>query len=311
MLNSLTVTILAEDSVGYETPFLGQHGVSFLLEARSGELVRRVLVDVAQLPQPLLHNMAILDIDPTTIDAIVLTHCHYDHTQGLTEIVRAVGNRDLPVIAHPDIFRPNFETVPTLRHIGVMNSDTREAITAAGGMFFPVRDPLQLLPGLTTSGEVPRTTAYENRETNLKTIRDGRVEVDPMIDELSVYATVQGVGTVVVTGCSHAGVVNIARHARTVAGTQDSGGTGDGTRPAEGNTALAGSAQVAAIIGGFHLIEADAERIRKTVADLHTEGVGHIYAGHCTGFPAQAALYSTFGDAFTPLRTGQQFTFSQ
>jgi 7,8-dihydropterin-6-yl-methyl-4-(beta-D-ribofuranosyl)aminobenzene 5'-phosphate synthase len=149
-----------------------------------------------------------------------------------------------------------------------------------------------LLPGLTTSGEVPRTTTYENRETNLKTLRDGRLEVDTMVDELSVYATVDGVGTVIVTGCSHAGVVNITRHALTL-------------------TASETKTQIAAIIGGFHLIEADAERIRKTVADLHTEGVGHVYAGHCTGFPAQAALYATFGNSFTPLRTGQQFTFSR
>jgi 7,8-dihydropterin-6-yl-methyl-4-(beta-D-ribofuranosyl)aminobenzene 5'-phosphate synthase len=94
MLESLTVTILAEDTVGYETPFLGQHGVSFLLEAISGEplaagtIDRRILVDVAQNPEALLHNMSLLDVDPASIDTIVLTHCHYDHTQGLVEILK-------------------------------------------------------------------------------------------------------------------------------------------------------------------------------------------------------------------------------
>lgn len=294
MLTSLTVTIVAEDSVGYETPFLGQHGVSFLLDARGTdargqERSSRVLVDVAQLPEPLLYNMEQMEIDPTTIDAIVLTHCHYDHTQGLTEIVTATGKSDLPIIAHPDIFRLNFETEPTLRHIGVMNGDSRRRVEEAGGTFFLVTDPLQLLPGLSTSGEVPRVTDYENKETNLKTVSDGHVVVDRMVDEQSVYGRVAGIGTVIVTGCSHAGVVNIVKHAR--------------------STAPAGSDSVAAVIGGFHLIMSDDERIDRTVDDLAAEAVGHVYAGHCTGFPAQAALHRRFGERFTPLRTGDVYRF--
>jgi 7,8-dihydropterin-6-yl-methyl-4-(beta-D-ribofuranosyl)aminobenzene 5'-phosphate synthase len=303
MLDSLTVTIVAEDSVGYETPYLGQHGVSFFLEAKRGETVRRVLVDVAQHPAPLLSNMELMGIDPTAIDTVVLTHCHYDHTQGLAEILEAVDKCDLPVIAHPDIFRRNFATDPELRHIGAMSSDRPERIEAAGGSLYYVREPLQIMPGLTTSGEVPRVTEYENKEQNLKTIRDGRIVVDEMIDEMCVYGSVAGIGTVIVTGCSHAGVVNITKHAKAL-----SPGMAGTNVPDAGGTPQAGT--VAAVIGGFHLIEADNERIRRTVADLGTEAVGHVYAGHCTGFEAQAELYNTFGEAFTPLRTGQVFRFS-
>ncbi len=292
MLTSLTVTVVAEDSVGYETPFLGQHGVSFHLEAthraENGELLRRsVLVDVAQHPQPLLHNMKLLTIDPEEIDTVVLTHCHYDHTQGLVEILRATGKENIPVIAHPDLFRLNFADSPQLRHIGVMNSDRAPLITEAGGMLFPVREPMSILPGLITSGEIPRQTDYENKETSLKTIRDGKIVVDEMIDELSVYCHVAGVGTVVVTGCSHAGVVNITRHAKKLTG-----------------------APVAAVIGGLHLIESTEERIQRTTTDLYNEEVQQVIAGHCTGFPAQAALYGTFGARFVPMTTGQVFHFS-
>ncbi|MFP4151403.1 MAG: MBL fold metallo-hydrolase [Alkalispirochaeta sp.] len=302
MLDSLSVTIVAEDSVGYETPFLGQHGVSFFLEARSDEITRRVLVDVAQHPEPLLENMCLLGIDPESIDTVVLTHCHYDHTQGLTTILERIGRSDIPVIAHPDLFRLNFAESPELRHIGVMNGDGPEEIAAAGGRLYLVRDSLQIVPGLRTSGEVPRVTTYENKETSLKTLRDGRIVVDEMWDELSVYASVRGVGTVIVTGCSHAGVVNITRHAK----QSDMDAAAGATRPAEGDS---GMPRIAGIIGGFHLIEADRTRIERTVEDLALEEVAHIYAGHCTGFPAQAALYGKFGDAFTPLRTGQRFEF--
>ncbi|MFP4301957.1 MAG: MBL fold metallo-hydrolase, partial [Spirochaetaceae bacterium] len=297
MLDSLKVTIVAEDSVGYETPYLGQHGVSFFLEARGGGVERRVLVDVAQHPGPLLSNMELLGIEPPTIDTIILTHCHYDHTQGLAEVLEAIGKQDLPVIAHPEIFRLNFATEPELRHIGVMSSDTQDKIEAAGGTLYFTREPLQILPGLTTSGEIPRVTEYENKEENLKTFREGKIVVDRMIDEMSVYGSVAGVGTVIVTGCSHPGIVNITKHARALA--REAGPGADG----------AGAERVAAVIGGFHLIESNDERIRRTVTDLKAEAVGHVYAGHCTGFPAQAALYTTFGEAFTPLRTGLVLSF--
>ncbi len=296
MLDSLKVTIVAEDSVGYETPYLGQHGVSFFLEVRGGGVERRVLVDVAQHPGPLLSNMELLGIAPSTTDTIILTHCHYDHTQGLAEVLEAIGKQDLPVIAHPEIFRLNFATEPELRHIGVMSSDTQAKIEAAGGTLFFTREPLQILPGLTTSGEVPRVTEYENKEENLKTLRDGRIVVDRMLDEMSVYAVVAGIGTVIVTGCSHPGIVNITKHAKALG-------------VAAPGAAAGGADRVAAVIGGFHLIESDADRISRTVADLKEEAVGHVYAGHCTGFPAQSELYKSFGDAFTPLRTGLVLSF--
>ena len=175
-LDRLKVTVLAEDSVGYETPYLGQHGISLLLDAGRGATTRRVLIDVAQHPDPLLFNMERMGIEPSTIDTIVLTHCHYDHTRGLVRILEMIGKEDVPVVAHPDVFRLTFITDPYLRHIGVPASDSRERIEAAGGRLFLARTPLSLVPGLTTSGEIERTTDFEAPEMELCTIRDQRVE---------------------------------------------------------------------------------------------------------------------------------------
>jgi 7,8-dihydropterin-6-yl-methyl-4-(beta-D-ribofuranosyl)aminobenzene 5'-phosphate synthase len=175
-----------------------------------------------------------------------------------------------------------------------MNGDSRERIEAAGGTLFLLRQPLQIVPGLSTSGEIPRTTDYENTETNLHTIVDDRIVIDRMIDEIALYAAVDRVGTVVVTGCSHSGIVNITRHAGGF--FAESAGSSE-------------SSPVASIIGGFHLIESGAERITQTVTDLKKEKVGHVYGGHCTGFPAQVALAQEFGTRFTPLRTGDRYHF--
>lgn len=281
MIKALTATVLAEDSVGYETPYLGQHGISLLIDAETPLTRIRILMDVAQHPEPLLHNMALMSIDPASIDTIVLTHCHYDHTQGLVRVIEAIGKPGLPVVAHPDLFRPNFETTPRLRPIGVPPGDNRERVVAAGAHLLFARSPLQLADGLTTSGEIPRTTHYEGANAGLYTLENGARVPDPMIDDLSIFALVEGVGIVVFSGCSHAGIVNIARHARTIF-----------------------SAGITAVMGGLHLITADTETIDTTVAGLREENVERVLAGHCTGFAAQTAFHREFGNSFAPLHTG-------
>jgi 7,8-dihydropterin-6-yl-methyl-4-(beta-D-ribofuranosyl)aminobenzene 5'-phosphate synthase len=103
-----------------------------------------------------------------------------------------------------------------------------------------------------------------------------------MRDDISVVANVGEKGLVIVTGCSHAGIVNISRHAMELSGTK----------------------KIHALIGGFHLIDASEERIKKTVLELKDIDPAWIYAGHCTGFRAQVKLYNVFKDRFSPLYTG-------
>jgi 7,8-dihydropterin-6-yl-methyl-4-(beta-D-ribofuranosyl)aminobenzene 5'-phosphate synthase len=285
LLSSLKITVLAEDSVQYESPLLGQHGISFLLEARKQDMCRRILVDVGQNPSALLHNMSLLGIQPSAIDALFLTHCHYDHTQGTVEVLKAVGKKGLPVVAHPDTFRLHFIKDPYLRHVGVMPEDSRPKIEEAGGLLFLTRDPFPFLPGLMTTGEVRRQTDFEVVGIPLFTLVDGRLVQDTMMDDISVVAQVQDKGLVIVTGCSHAGIVNIVKH----------------------SVELAGENRIAAILGGFHLLAASEERIGRTAEALSQFDIELISAGHCTGFKAQAALYQTFKDRFKPLQTGMTF----
>lgn len=281
-LDSLCIDVVAEDTVGYDMPYLGQHGISLLLTARGEGGCRRVLVDVAQDPDALLENMRRMQIQPSDIEALVLTHCHYDHTRGAAKMVAAVGRQNLPVVAHPDLFRPHFIMDPGLESIGMAPEDSPQEIRKAGGCLLLSRDPLTLMPGLTTTGEVPRQTDFEIFAMPLFTLVDGRLTPDTMADDLSVVAHVAGRGVVVITGCSHAGIVNICRHALD----------------------LAGGAPLCGIIGGFHLLDADPERIGRTAAALKELDPDWIIAGHCTGFGAQASLACHFKDRFSPMHTG-------
>jgi len=284
-LDSLKITVLAEDSVLYESPYLGQHGVSFLLEGAKDSDIRKILVDVGQNSQALLSNMRIMRISPSAIDAIVLTHCHYDHTQGVVSMLKEIGKSDVPVIAHPSIFRMHFVTEPHLRHVGIMPDDSKENIEKAGGSLFLTKDPLMLMPGIMTTGEVKRQTEFEEVGIGLKTIENGRLKDDPMLDDISVVANVKGKGLVIVTGCSHAGIVNIVKQA----------------------IELTDCAKIEAIIGGLHLVEASDIRIKRTIEELSKLNVNWICVGHCIGFKAQVELYLTFKEGFSPLHTGMQF----
>ena len=284
-LNSLKITVLTEDSVLYESHYLGQHGVSFLLEGVKGSDVMRIMVDVGQNSQALLNNMKLMNISPVIMDAVVLTHCHYDHTQGVARMLREIGKRDIQVIAHRDIFRLNFVTEPYLRHVGIMPGDSREEIEKAGGSLLLTKGPVKLMSGITTTGEVKRQTDFEEIGIALKTMEGGEVVDDQMLDDISVVANVNRKGLVIVTGCSHAGIVNIARHAMELTGCE----------------------KIEGIIGGLHLIDASDVRIKRISEELAKLNPKWICVGHCTGFKAQVELYLAFGERFSPLQTGMQF----
>jgi 7,8-dihydropterin-6-yl-methyl-4-(beta-D-ribofuranosyl)aminobenzene 5'-phosphate synthase len=281
-LDRLEITVLAEDSVLYESPFLGQHGISILLSAEKEGVRRTFLVDVGQNSVALLNNMNLMNIHPSGIDSIVITHCHYDHTQGLATLVKEIGKKELPIIAHPSLFRLNFINKPYLRHVGVMQNDRKEEVEKAGSSLFLVSEPFLLMPGLTTTGEVPRKTDFEEVGIALLTIDEGRISNDIMLDDISVVANVKGKGLVIVTGCSHAGIVNIVKQSKEITGIHELEG----------------------IIGGFHLVEASDQRIQRTVEELKKEGPNWISAGHCTGFKAQVELHLAFQERFLPTHTG-------
>lgn len=281
-LKRLKITVIAEDSVGYDSPYLGQHGISFLLTAERDGVVKNILVDVAQDSAALIENINRMQIAISCIDAVVLTHCHYDHTRGIAKILREIGGKDIPVIAHPDIFRTHFISDPYLRSIGIMDGDRREDIESSGGILYLAGNALEIMPGLISTGEVERITDFEEVGMSLFTIENGQVKGDLMKDDISVVANVRGKGLVIVTGCSHAGIVNIIQQSIKLTGTK----------------------KIHGIIGGFHLIEASEERIQKTALALKKFNPDWVYAGHCTGFRAQVELYNIFKEQFSPLHTG-------
>ena len=133
-VDKLKVYTLAEDYAGYNSPFWAQHGVSFLVEVESNDAKRRILFDTASYAEPILFNMKLLNINPKTIDMIVLSHNHFDHTGGLLGIMKEI-NKEIPVFAHPNIFKVSFATDPEFMYAGIppLRGGSKEEIEKLGG----------------------------------------------------------------------------------------------------------------------------------------------------------------------------------
>ena len=269
----MRVVVLVEDYSGYESPFLAQHGVSFLVEIDG----KRVLFDTGQSAEPVLHNMKLLEIEPKSIDYVFLSHCHYDHTGGLLGVLRAIGKR-VPFIAHPSIFRKHFVTKPYLREVGVPFK--REEVEELAELYL-VSEPFQLTENLFSTGEITEREDFERARIGVYTIENGKVLEDELRDDMSLVAKTPE-GLVVISGCSHAGIVSIVKHA----------------------IKLTGEKRVRAVIGGFHLIDADDGRIGKTVEEFKKLGVEEVYTGHCTGLRAETTFLQAYGERFHKLHSG-------
>ncbi len=274
----MRVTVLMEDYAGYESPFLAQHGVSFLIEAGG----KRILFDTGQSAEPVLHNMKLLGINPESIDYIFLSHCHYDHTGGLLEILKAVGRR-IPVIAHPEIFRRNFSMRRYLRPVGV--PFRRDEIEELAELYLSAK-PVEIVEGVYSTGEIRVRESFERVTLELYTIKNGRPVRDEMRDDMSLVAKTPE-GLVIISGCSHAGIVSIVKH----------------------SMRLTGEDRVRAVVGGFHLIDASDERIARTVEEFRKLGVEEVYTGHCTGLRAEAEFLKAYGERFHKLHSGMTIEF--
>jgi len=274
---------------GGETPeaLRAEHGFSALVTITQGGRERRILFDTGISPDGLVENMRRLSLSPKDIDVIVLSHGHYDHTTGLSGFVRAVGRANLPVIIHPDFWTQRRIAVPG-RDPVELPSTSRSALLGAGFEITEERRPSFLLDGaVLITGEVDRTTEFEKGMAVHQALRGGEWQPDPLIlDDQALIVHVRNKGLLVLSGCGHAGIVNIVRYARVLTGVDD----------------------VYAVIGGFHLSGPLFEPIiAPTVDALAALTPEVIVPAHCTGWRAQHAIAARLPEAFIQNSVGTRF----
>ncbi len=263
---------------------VAEHGFSALITVHKGEATHRVLFDAGVSPDGMVENMRRLDIDPTEIEAIVCSHGHFDHTAGLDGLIRRLGRAELPVLIHPDFWNRRRLVIPGGREFELPTT-SRRALEDVGFDIIEERRPSFLLDrSILVTGEVDRTTGYEPGFPMQEAWTDGAWRPDPLVlDDQALVINIAGKGIVVLTGCGHAGVVNICRYARGLTGDQP----------------------LYAVMGGFHLNGPLYEPlIDRVCADLRALSPSVVVPAHCTGWRAQHALARTFGEAFIPNSVG-------
>jgi 7,8-dihydropterin-6-yl-methyl-4-(beta-D-ribofuranosyl)aminobenzene 5'-phosphate synthase len=263
-----------------------EHGLSVLITTHRGDRRSRVLLDAGMTVDGLAHNMEVLRVDPETIEAVVLSHGHFDHTAGLSGLV-ALGKRGLPLVVHPNAWLERRRVAPDRQSVPIPNL-SKQALLGAGFSVVETREPSYLLDGVVlVTGEVERTTDFEKGFSGHEALRDGEWLPDPLIlDDQAVVLNVRDKGLVVVTGCGHSGVVNIIRYAQRLTGVR----------------------RVHAVIGGFHLSgPAFDPRIAATVDALQAFAPAAVVPMHCTGWKAVHAIAAAMPDAFIQNSVGTTY----
>jgi 7,8-dihydropterin-6-yl-methyl-4-(beta-D-ribofuranosyl)aminobenzene 5'-phosphate synthase len=256
---------------------IGEHGFSALVSVTKGGRTRRVMFDAGLSVDGLAHNIDVLQLDVADIEAIVLSHGHFDHIGGLNGMIDRFGPRRLPMLVHPDFWLRRRIAVPGQEPFELF-APGRSGMEGAGFAIIEGAGPSLLLDGsVLITGEVARTTEFERGMAVHQALRNGGWEPDPLVlDDQALIVSVRDRGIVVLTGCGHSGIVNIVRHA----------------------LALTGETRLYAAMGGFHLGGPAFEPcIAPTVAAIQNYAPSIIVPGHCTGFAATRALIDGLPDA--------------
>jgi len=266
---------------------LAEHGFSVLVTVVKNGSRHELLFDAGTSPDGVIGNLDRLQIDSTTIEAIVCSHGHFDHTTGLDGLIRRHGTINLPVLIHPHFWRQRRVTIPG-REPQEIPTTSRSALTGAGFQITDERQPSFLFDNsVLITGEVPRVTGYEPGFPPQQAWIAGNWEPDPLVlDDQALILDVKDKGLVVITGCGHAGIINICRYAQRL--------TGD--RP------------IYAAIGGFHLNGPIFEPLIPAVLDdLAALAPQVIVPAHCTGWRAQHAMGARFPESYIPNTVGTRF----
>jgi len=274
---------------GRTTPgMVAEHGFAALVRVRRGGRTTTLLFDTGLSPGAMVTNAGRLGVGLGDVQGVVLSHGHFDHAGGLAGLVDARGVRGLPMVLHPRVWTRRRLAVPG-RPAEELPTLSRRALDGEGFAVVERREPSLLVDGsVLITGEVDRTTEYERGMPPAHEAWDGRGWVhDPeVIDDQALVVHVRGRGLVVLTGCGHAGAVNIVRHARRLTGVD----------------------HLHALIGGLHLGGPHFEpSIGPTVAALTALAPDLVVPGHCTGWRAQHALAAALPDAWVQSSTGTTY----
>jgi 7,8-dihydropterin-6-yl-methyl-4-(beta-D-ribofuranosyl)aminobenzene 5'-phosphate synthase len=286
---------------------ISEFGLSMHAESQRGAETRNILMDFGFTPGALVNNVDLLGIDPAALDALVLSHGHYDHFGGIAGFLRAGNGRlkaNLPLyVGGEECFCAREWTAPPVQ--GNFGALDRRALEQADVAVTFVEEPALVADHAFTTGQIGLSSFEKLLSPSAMKIgvQDGigcypdefseeerakAVIPDQFRHEIAMAFNLKGRGLVVMTSCSHRGVVNAIRQAQAASGVQ----------------------KVHAVIGGFHLAPYKEDYVRETIKALQEIDLDYLIPLHCTGEPFYEIANAEMPTKLVRSYTGTRFVFT-
>lgn len=268
----IKLTCICDDYVEDED-LLAEHGLSFLIETES----MRILFDTGQ-GKVIEHNMRSLKIDVASVDTVILSHGHYDHTGGLEKILK--HRNDVNVYAHPEVTGAKYRRTDggQMKYIGFPRSVTGENKPA----FIFNREPFQLSEGILLTGQIPRRFSFEEVQGEFQIKSDKEWKKDNLLDDQALVIDTPS-GLILILGCTHSGLINTLTRVVEITGKDD----------------------FLLVAGGTHLKNAGDDRLNRTITALDKFRIQRLILSHCTGVLSFCRIHQALGDKASFGKVGQ------
>lgn len=256
---SLKITTLIENTQGEHLGLRTEHGISFFIEKDN----TRILFDTGQSGS-FIGNSRELNISLEKLDAVVLSHGHYDHSGGFMSLLEI--NSDFELILGEGFFNEKYGYRNNSYEYLGNNFTEDDLVRRKVDYRFTGGRKTDLGNGIYVITDFLRHHKDEKDNPRFKIRENGRFVTDSFTDEVLIAIDTPK-GIVVVLGCSHPGVKNMID---TVGAVFD--------KP------------LYAVLGGTHLVEASGTRLEESIDYLCRDGIEILGVSHCTGAEGMCLL---------------------